>query len=268
MNKNKKIGLALGGGGARGLAHLGVLKALENAGIKIDAIAGVSMGAAIASAYSLGYTIDEIEKIALKYSRKRNLFQILDFNFSRQSVIKGVKVKKFFNDVYNNATFKDFKIPVYVVATNLETGEEEIFTQGLVADAVQASSAVPGIFPPVKIKKDYYIDGGVVNPTPTDVLKRKGMDIIIGVDLVIKRNLEMKNPNIVSTLLQSYEIIRTLAVKYKLNLADNKNLILLKPDLRGAMDSFRFQDISRFIQAGEEAGKKALPQIIKTLQVK
>jgi NTE family protein len=264
MKKEKKVGIALGGGGARGLAHIGVLRVLDNAGIKVDAIAGVSMGAVVGAAYSLGMSLDEMEEIANFYSKKRNIARILDFSISRTSFIKGVKVKQFFNKVYDNKTFVNFKIPVYIVVTNLETGEEEILSKGSVAEAVRASSAVPGIFPPVKIHNNYYIDGGVVNPTPIDVLHNAGMDVIIGVDLVMKRNLELKNPSITSTLLQSYEIIRTLAVKYKLS-STNTDAILLKPDLRGAIDSFRFHELNRFIRAGEEAAEKALPEILKRL---
>lgn len=265
MYNGKKIGLALGGGGARGLAHVGVLRVLENVGIKVDAISGASIGAVIGSAYSLGKSLDEIEEMAAHYSKKSHLAKILDFSFSRESLIKGDKIKHFFHEIYGNKTFADFMIPVRIVVTNLDSGEEEILHEGSIAEAVRASSAIPGLFPPVKINDHYYIDGGVVNPTPVDVLSDLEMDLIIGVDLVMKRQSDFKRPTIISTLIQSYEIIRTLATKYKVDSA-NKNIIILKPELRGAIDTFKFDDLTRFIKSGEKTVEEALPEILNKIQ--
>lgn len=266
MPKIKKIGLALGGGGARGLAHLGVLKVLRREGIEVDYIAGVSMGSIIGALFALGLDLDKIEKEVLVYSSKRKLIKMADIDFfSKQSILKGIKPYKFIEKfISSDAVFSDTKIPLTIIATDLNTGDEAILKRGNILEAVKASSCVPGIFPPVKIGEDYYIDGGVVNPTPVDVAKEMGADFVIAVDLVVNMKTNLEKPTFFSALMRSYDIIRAQAVKFKMSQVGDK-MILIKPDIGGIKDSFKFDNMDRFIKAGEEATELMLPEILKKI---
>ncbi len=255
--KHKKIGLALGGGGARGLAHIGVLKVLAEQGIYPDFIAGSSMGAAVGAAFALGYTAKQIEEKVLSFNKRQIVKTFLDFGLPGKAILRGKKISEFLYNYYHGAGFSRTKIPLFITATRLEDGVEVIFEKGSITKAVLASICVPGIFPPVKIGKYHYIDGGVINPTPVDVVKSKGAKKIIAVDLILRRERKIKKLNIATTLLLSYEIIRSQAVKERMG-KYGKKTILIKPDLRGTIDSFRFNDVAKFIKAGEIAARQAL----------
>ncbi|MCD4693968.1 patatin-like phospholipase family protein [bacterium] len=262
--KNLKVGLALGGGGARGLAHVGVLKVLEREGIKIDYLAGVSMGAFIGACYAVGLSVKEMEEEAVTFNKRKAVKKMLDLANPKRSILKGKKAEKYINKFLEKKEFKDTKIPLCITATDLANGEEVFIKDGNLARAVRASVSVPGIFPPVKIGDKYLVDGGVVNCTPVSVLEKAGMDVIIAVDLIIKREVKFdKIPSMITSLVQSYEIIRSQTAKN--NVSSNKNVILIKPELRGTVDSFKFYDIDKFIRSGERATEEALPEIRKKL---
>lgn len=267
MSDNKKIGLALGGGGARGLAHFGVLKVLKREGIKIDYLAGVSMGSIIGALFALGLDLEEIEKEVLKFNYKVKLLGIVDIDwFSKKSVLKGKKPYKFIEKfISEEASFSDTKIPFSIVVTDLDTGDEVVLDKGNILEAVTASSCVPGIFPAVRIGENYYIDGGVVNPTPVDVVIEMGADLVIAVDLVVKKTERTGEPTFFGALMRSYDIIRAQAVKFKMNKVGDKT-ILIKPDIGGIVDSFKFDTMDKFIKAGEEAAERALPEIKERLR--
>lgn len=267
MKKQIKIGLALGGGGARGLAHIGVLKALKEAGIKIDMIAGTSMGAFIGACYSIGMEVDKMETEARSFTKRKAMRELVDLALPKYSIIKGKKIFNYIDDFLDHKGFSDTKIPLRVIATNLSNGEGAAISKGNLARAIEASICVPGIFPPVKIGSDYYVDGGVADPTPIDQVIKMGADIVIGVDLVYKRSVIREDLNLVSTLLQSYEVIRNKSV----NLCQNekkRKIIIIQPDLNGnsIANSFKFFDIHEFIEAGERAAKKAIPNIKRKIK--
>ncbi len=209
--KNPKIGLSLSGGGAKGFAHIGVLKVIDSLGIKIDYISGTSMGAIIGGLYASGYTAKDIEKTILE----TNFYDILSNEKNRQdasffskatdkylislpvrngkiniipkSFSKGQKnlfmLKELFRDVSNITDFSKLSIPFMCVATNLETGKMKIFENGDLISSIMASSAFPSLLDPVKVKDSIYIDGAITVNYPSKPLKDKGMDIVIGVDL-------------------------------------------------------------------------------------
>lgn len=265
--KKKKIGIALGGGGARGIAHIGVLKVLEEENIDIDIVAGVSMGAIIGACYSLGISTGEMEREAISMNKRKAVSNLMDLARPSKSLLKGEKAYKFISKFIGAKTFEETKIPFGVIATDLEGGDEVVINSGNIARAVQASMSVPGIFPPVKIGDNYLIDGGVVNPTPTDLARKMGADLVIGVDLVLKKRVKLNNPGIVTTLLQSYEIIRSQAVKFKIGRQEeNGDPIIIQPEIRSTIDSFKFYNIHKFIESGEEATRKALPEIRKRIK--
>jgi NTE family protein len=178
-----KIGLALGSGSARGLAHVGVIMALEAYNIPIDIISGTSIGSVIGSLYASGETVRQLEEVALSIKKSKTLFMI-DPVIPRSGLISGDRIEKMLNQFgIKDKTFDDLNIPFAAVATDIESGAEVILNQGKVIDAVRASISIPGIFTPVKYQDYYLVDGGVVDPVPVDVAKMMGADIIIAVSL-------------------------------------------------------------------------------------
>lgn len=184
MNKIKipKIGLALGSGAARGLTHIGALKAIEERGIKIDYISGCSMGAMVGAAYAMGMTIEEIENIALK-SNWKLMAKMFKPTFSFSSFINDNYMTEFLYTWFGDTTFEMLKIPFSAVTTDIQTGKMVVLEKGNLLTAVRASISVPILFSPVKIGKHKLFDGGLVNPIPVDVVKRKKMDKVIAVNL-------------------------------------------------------------------------------------
>jgi NTE family protein len=181
--KGLKIGLVLGGGSARGLAHVGVILALEAYNIPIDIIAGTSIGSVIGSLYASGATIKQLEEMALSIKMSKTLF-MLDSTFPHSGLISGDRIEKMLNRfALKDKTFDDLSISFAAVATDVESGAEVILNQGKVIDAVRASIAIPGIFTTVKYGDYYLVDGGVVDPVPVDVAQMMGADIIIAVSL-------------------------------------------------------------------------------------
>ena len=181
--KGLKIGLALGGGSARGLAHVGVILALEAYNIPINIIAGTSIGSVIGGLYASGATIEQLEEVALSIKKSKTLF-MMDPVFPHSGLISGDRIEKMLNQfALKDKTFDDLSISFAAVATDVESGAKVILNQGKVIDAVRASIAIPGIFTPVKYQDYYLVDGGVVDPVPVDVVQMMGADIIIAVSL-------------------------------------------------------------------------------------
>lgn len=184
-NQKPKIGLALGSGAARGLAHIGVLKALIEEGISIDMIAGSSMGALVGACYARKGEIAELEESVLRIDWKQ-LLQLADPNLALmlKGFIHGQKVKELLKTIIGDIEFKDLKIPFAVVATDVNTGEEIIIKEGPVIEAVRASISIPAIFMPVKLKHRFLIDGGIVNPVPVSVVKDMGATFVIACNVI------------------------------------------------------------------------------------
>ena len=182
-----KIGLALGSGAARGLAHIGVLKALKEKNIFVDMIAGSSMGALVGACYAKNGEITDIEEIVLKMDWKQ-LARLADPNLTLlfKGVIHGKKVKELLKTIIGDVRFKDLKIPLAVVATDVNTGEEIVIKDGSVIEAVRASISIPAIFMPVKLNSRFLIDGGIVNPVPVNVVKDMGATFVIACNVIHK----------------------------------------------------------------------------------
>lgn len=215
-----KIGLALGSGGSRGFAHIGVLKILQKENIPIDYIAGSSMGALIGVLYSAGYAPNMLEKLAIHFRRK----YLLDFTVPKMGFIKGERAKQLIGMLIQNKRLENLQPKVSVVATNLRNGEKAIFQKGDITTAVRASIAIPGIFVPEIIDEDYYVDGGVVDRLPVSVVKEMGADITIAVDV----SYFNKNPEINSiydVMMQTMDIMEKEMVKYR----DIETDIIVRP---------------------------------------
>jgi NTE family protein len=261
--KRPKIGLVLGSGGANGLAHIGVLRVLEENNIPINYIVGCSIGAIVGACYALNPDIKEEEKKVLSLT-KRDLIKLIDLNFRRRGLIQGNKIRNFIENLVKDKSFSDTKIPLKILATDLKSGKEIIINKGKLVDAIMASISIPGVFPPVKLKKMLLVDGGLINPTPTNIIKRMGADIVIGVDLTMKNEVELKNPNIFQTLMRSYEILRTQSTKFNIN-ENDKNLLIIKPNVM-RFTTFKFYEFQKFIEEGERVAKDALPRIKSLLK--
>lgn len=178
---NIKIGLALGSGSARGLSHIGVIRALEEAGIKIDCIAGTSIGALIGCVYASG-KLDALEKVSLDFDWKKIAY-FFDVVFPKSGLIDGNKVTDFVREYIHAETIEHLSLPFQAVATDIETGKEVWINHGDVIEAVRASLSVPGIFTPVRKNGQILVDGGLVNPVPVTTARSMGADFIIAVDI-------------------------------------------------------------------------------------
>ncbi len=186
----RKVGLVLGSGSAKSLSHIGVLKLLEEMDIKIDYIAGSSIGAMIGGAYAAGISIKEIEDIALKTDLTSSVKYFLP-TIPKSGLISGVKVKEFLRNVVGDINIKDLKIPFAATATDILTGQEIIFNKGNLVEAIRASISVPIIFQPVIHNDQILVDGGLVNPLPIDVVRKMGAEFIIAVNVM--PSLDKKN---------------------------------------------------------------------------
>ena len=176
---SKRIGLALGGGGGKGTAHIGVLSALEARSFPIDIVVGTSIGAIVGSLYAVGYSAQAIEE----WFKKGATIRILERDTTSSGLIGTGRIESLLHDALGDRTFLDTKLPFAVVAVDLIGGEEVVLQDGGLVEAVMASMAVPGVFPPVRLDDRILIDGGVRNNVPVDVAFRLGADRVVAVDL-------------------------------------------------------------------------------------
>lgn len=174
-------GLSLGGGGARSMAHIGVLQILEQEDIEFDAISGSSMGAIIGAAYAMGYSADEIAEQIRK--RIPNSSYILDKNLPALSFFRGIKIRNLLADFFKDTTFEELQIPFYCNGSDLRSGKSIVFQKGLLVPALQASLSIPGFFPPVQWEDYTIVDGSVLNNIPGDILRKRGINRIIGINV-------------------------------------------------------------------------------------
>lgn len=262
------IGLALGSGTAQGLAHLGVMKALTSAGIPIDLIAGTSGGALYGSLLASGLVIDDAITRVMHETR-RNLIDKLDFTIPLRGVVRGKKIGKMVRNVIGEITFAELSIPLFAIATDLETGEEVVIQDGPVYQGVRASISVPGIFEPYPMNGRILIDGVVVNPLPVGVARNKGADIVIAVQVPAPGALALETKarkragrakpspyGIMSTIVRSHQFGADKLAEHALAEAD----VLIKPDV--ARFGWReYRAAPQIIEAGFQAGQAAIPAI-------
>ena len=260
--KRPKIGLALGSGGAKGLAHIGVIKVLEENNTPIDFIAGSSIGALIGGFYSATKDIKQIEEIALS-TNWRQVLSLIDPSL-RQGLISGEKIKKFIENHIGKIRFQDLKIPLSVIATDLKTGETISINQGEVASAIRASISFPLVFKPVKWKSRLLADGGLSLPVPVEIVRKMGAELVIAVNLDADYFTNGDNNK---TNLGFYKIANNSInlLRYHLASWNVKNAdIIVEPKLDiklGIVHWNKFLDGKNIILAGESAMKKKLPQL-------
>ena len=251
-----KVGLALGSGGARGFAHLGVIKVLKDEGIPIDLIAGSSMGALVASFYGAGLDVERLYKLSRVFKRK----YYLDFTVPKMGFIAGKRVKELIRIFTHGKKIEELDIPIGIVATDLMSGEKVVFKSGPVAEAVRASIAIPGIFVPEKLGGRLFVDGGVVDRIPVSVAKEMGADIVIAVDVSsVKINEEVTS--IFDVIMQSIDIMQMELVANREVASD----VMLRPPVE-MFNSKAFTNIEEIIAIGEEEAKKHVNKIKKCME--
>lgn len=260
----KKVGLALGSGGAKGLAHIGVIKTLVKHGIKIDYLAGSSIGALVGGLYSATLDISQVEKWFLELTYK-DLIRILFEPYFYSGLIKGEKVVSLIKSKVGNIKIEELKIPFKAVATDLITGESVIFENGDLVLAIRASGAVPFLLSPVNLKDKCLVDGGVSMPIPVKVVKEMGAEVVIAVNLdFVYFNLNNSKPlvnrglNIKNVLEKSLNVLRYQLAKENIKEAD----FVINPIIKkGSLINFiHGKDI---IQEGERVTEEAIPKILE-----
>lgn len=255
----KKVALVLGGGGARGIAHIGILKVFEREDIKIDLVVGTSMGAVVGAAYCLGTPTALMEKRATAISWT----DLFDPTIPKQGLAEGAKLGRVIEDLLENKTFIDAKIPIAVVTTDIEKAEEVVYTSGPLVKIVRASCSWPGIFNPVRIDGRLVVDGGIKNSIPVSIARNLGADFIIACDVGFCVTKDMEINNILRLLLQSFQIMGEELNTYQSREAN----IVIEPDL-GNIDQSAFDKSTEIIRIGQEAAEKALPVLQKRLGFK
>jgi NTE family protein len=258
VHKPVRLGLALGGGAARGFAHVGVLQVLEEAGIKPQLVVGTSAGSMVAAFYASGRDGTQLQRLAETMEEAA----ITDWNLplSSRGLIKGDGLAKYVATVTAGKRIEDLAMPLGIVATDLHSGEGVLFQKGDIATAVRASSAVPAMFDPVRIGGREYVDGGLVSPVPVRYARQMGADVVLAVD--ISSNPESnKTGGILQMLLQTFSIMGKSIKGYELKEAE----IVVKPALDG-VGSTAFAERQKSIQAGRQAMQQALPELRRYLQ--
>jgi len=243
-----RIGLALGGGAARGFAHIGVIQVLEEAGIRPDLVVGTSAGSLVAALYAAGRSGQELARVAFAMDESA----ITDWSFPGRGMIRGEALARYVREQTGNRTIEQLPLSLGIVATDLDSGSGMLFQRGDVGVAVRASSAVPAVFQPVKIGNREYVDGGLVSPVPVRFARQMGAELVIAVDISSPPDGNATGDPF-KMLLQTFSIMGKSINSLELKDAD----IVIRPPLAG-VSSADFSARKRAIDAGREAATAAI----------
>lgn len=260
--KKPKIGLALGGGAARGFAHIGVIKALEAQGIKPDLVVGTSAGSVIAALYASGNSGTDLNRMALTLDEASITDWALPFSGKFGGMIKGDALQSTVNRLIKNQRIENMSIPLGIVATDLQTGAGILFQRGDTGQAVRASCSVPGVFQPSVINGREYVDGGLVSPVPVRYAKQMGADFVIAVNISTEPSTQDTSGTL-GVLLQTTSIMGQSINHFELENAQ----VVIRPQL-GTMKGTDFKSRNAAILAGEEATMTQMSQIKYRLGMK
>ncbi len=258
MAKRPRIGLALGSGGARGFAHLGVLQVLQEEGIDIDAVSGSSMGALLGAVFATGAPVKFMERLAANLPWT----QWVDVTVPRLGLVSGTRIHRLIRLLTKEKTFEEADLPLAIVATDLELGERVVFTSGPIHEAVRASIAIPGIFVPHRIDGRMLVDGGVIDRVPIEAVRDLGADFVIAVDVGLFDRLPPVK-NTFDVIVQTIDIMEREVFRFRILHAD----FVIRPQLN-LMSSTSFTGIEPAIEAGRIAMRQALPQLKKAIEEK
>jgi NTE family protein len=251
------VALALGSGGERGFAHIGVIKVLEANDIGVDIVVGTSSGSVVGALYAGGYKSDELEQLALKLDQDR----LNDFELSKRGYIRGEQLQDFINRALKNRSIEQLNKSFVAIATQLGSGNAVAFNRGNTGMAVRASSSIPGVFHPVLIDGEEYVDGDLKKPVPVSVAREMGADIVIAVDISQQPKDNPVPQDIIDTLSQSIRIMRQSILARELESAQ----VVIRPAI-GQTPEIDTANKRLLIKSGEDAAIAALPQIREWLQ--
>lgn len=249
--RKPRVALALGGGAARGFAHIGVIKALETSGIGVDVVVGTSAGSVVGALYAAGHGPFELQKLAIQLDEAA----VTDWSLFDRGLIKGEALERFINTHVGGRPIEGLRRRFAAVATDLQSGEPIVFQRGNTGTAVRASSSIPGVFPPVTIGGREYVDGGLVAPIPVRAARGLGADVVVAVDISSRPSGKTKAGNL-DLLLDTIAIMGGTLGKTELAAAD----VVIRPELRG-LPATNFQQRHEAILEGEKAGFAAIARV-------
>ena len=252
-----KLGLVLGAGGARGIAHLGLLKALEENGIVPDLVVGCSMGAIVGALYCMGKSSDELIDLAVGI-KKKDVVDVTLKVISNKALLKSEKIDKIFDELFGDITFERLKIPFYCVANDILNCKEVFFGSGKLKDAVRASIAIPTIIKPVERDGMVLIDGGAVNRLPIGYAREMGADKVIAMDVIGRQKRAVKLTTVFDVALRCLDCLDGYITDNKLKACPAD--VLLCPDLKD-MSPYKFNDIDKAPQIGYECAMQNIEKI-------
>lgn len=277
-NDQKKLGLVLSGGGARGFAHIGALKVLERENINVSSLSGCSMGGLVAALYAIGLSPLEIESITLEFTTIREMINFVDRTPKRRGLIVGHRFKKFLSKLIDpSLDIRDTRIPLVLNAVDLVKSREIALTEGSLLDAVMATIAVPGFFAPVQIGDYSLVDGGTLNNLPTNQIHRFNPQIVLAVDVHPDTTKEIpwhfaedkpKFPIPVPSFFLDYyrSLLIMMSRINEFNLAQNPPDLLLRPHMPSEITLFYgYQRAAQIIASGEKVVLEHLPEIKRAL---
>lgn len=257
---SKKIGLALGSGGARGVAHLGVIKALEEEGIRPDYITGCSMGSVVGAGYANGLSVEEMYEVVVKL-KAINLIDFSAAPLTKLALFKGNKMQNLLLSKIGSTRFEELKIPFRCIASDLYSGRLVVLSEGDVAQAVKASSSIPGIFPPVKLNGMLLIDGGVLCRVPTEQVWDMGADAVIAVDVLCNTGDSVNQVrNMISLTTRIFDMMDYNGTEMKRKLTSRENELYIIPEMKG-QSQYAVKDLDKAYQAGYDTAKAQMEEI-------
>jgi len=284
-----RVGLILGGGAARGYAHLGILKRFEEENIPIDFIIGISMGAIIGAIYASGHNVDKLISDAKKINMLK-FISLLDFKVSRTGLVKGEKIEKYLRG-YVKESFEELNIPLYIVATDIQTGKGVVFKEGDLIKAIRASISIPVFFEPVEYNGTKLVDGSIIDSEAIELAASLGADIIINCDvsssidmgfferffyslansekvLPIKKYFNIKRPlpEIISITTTAIKLLKDNSNKNLEKMEGNKRVYTIKPNVDN-IRWYRFDQAEKCINMGFEAVDSIVARIKRELEM-
>ena len=262
----KKLGFALGAGGSRGVAHIGFLKAMDEAGIKPDFIAGTSMGSVVGACYSAGYSPDFMKEEILKL-KMGDIFD-LSFNPIKDgALLRAQKMRKKLSTYFEEKrTIKELDIPFRCVSVNLANGKLVVFSgDDDVAESIATSSTIPGVFKPVIKDGMILVDGGIKCRVPVDTARSMGAEVVVAVDVLSGLRTGKEKYNYIGLMLRAFDVMDDEITNMKMK--KQQPDLYLAPDL-GDMSQFKFKDIDKAIEIGYELGKANAKKIKRLVEIK
>ncbi len=264
--RRPSLGLALGGGGARGLAHIGILKVLEQENIPIDCMSGTSMGGIITAAYAVGHSMDDLKVEAIKTGQLPFMLKLVDWELPVTGLLAGPRIEEYLaKQLGKDTTFESLPIPIALTAVDVYTAKEIVFSSGNLIYGVRATMALPGVVEPLQKEGQLLVDGGVLNNVPADLVRKMGAEIVIAVDVSpdIHDQSVWDNIGMPKFALHKWRTSTiTIAALTEANLHQAKPELILRPkNPPGVTTITGFKHAPEIITAGENAAREALPQI-------